>query len=56
MSRGEIARDWWRGAGPCRPADRVETRHDAALDRTRWHFAPRQVAVRTVDIRPEEER
>lgn len=38
------------------PAERFETRHDVALDRARWHFAPRQVAVRMVDIRPEEER
>lgn len=35
------------------PGDRHETRHDLALDRARWHFAPRQVAVRRVAIRPE---
>ncbi|MDO5632324.1 MAG: type I-E CRISPR-associated protein Cas5/CasD [Paracoccus sp. (in: a-proteobacteria)] len=33
-------------------ADRLETRHDIATDRSRWHFAPRQVAMRVVDIRP----
>lgn len=32
--------------------DRVEVFHDAPLDRRRWHFAPRKVALRTVDIRP----
>lgn len=36
------------------PAERIETRHDAPLDRRLWHFAPRAVAVRTVHIAPEE--
>lgn len=31
----------------------VETRHDQALDRSKWHFAARRVAHRPVDIRPE---
>ncbi len=31
----------------------VELRHDAPRDRQLWHFAPRQVAFQTVDIRPE---
>ena len=29
----------------------VETRHDRALDRNLWHFAPRRVAFRTVEIK-----
>ncbi|NVO23047.1 type I-E CRISPR-associated protein Cas5/CasD [Donghicola mangrovi] len=29
----------------------VETRHDRPLDRNLWHFAPRNVAFRTVEIR-----
>lgn len=28
----------------------VETRHDMAMDRKRWHFAPRKVAFRPVNI------
>ncbi len=31
----------------------TETRHDAPLDRQRWHFAARSVNSRAVDIRPE---
>ncbi len=31
----------------------VEVRHDLALDRNRWHFAPRKVGVRAVNITPE---
>ncbi|MCB1397906.1 MAG: type I-E CRISPR-associated protein Cas5/CasD [Rhodobacteraceae bacterium] len=31
----------------------VETRHDAPRDRAKWHFAPRQVAYRRVEIQPE---
>ncbi|OYU20081.1 MAG: type I-E CRISPR-associated protein Cas5/CasD [Rhodobacteraceae bacterium PARR1] len=31
----------------------VELRHDAPRDRALWHFAPRRVAFRTVNIRPE---
>lgn len=34
-------------------ATRLETRHDIATDRRAWHFAPRQVAMRSVDITPE---
>ncbi len=30
----------------------VEMRHDRPLDRVRWHFAARPVAVHSVDIRP----
>ena len=30
----------------------IETRHDKPLDRKLWHFAPRQVAFRTVKIVP----
>ena len=34
------------------PGDRhVELRHDQPLDRMKWHFSPRRVAVRQVDIR-----
>jgi CRISPR system Cascade subunit CasD len=33
---------------------RVETRHDAARDRLKWHFAPREVHVHAVAIRPAE--
>lgn len=33
--------------------ERLETRHDAPLDRRAWHFAPREVAVRSVHIAPE---
>lgn len=33
-------------------ATRRETRHDIATDRRAWHFAPREVGVRAVDIRP----
>jgi CRISPR system Cascade subunit CasD len=39
---------------PDRPPERQETRHDAALDRRLWHFAPRLVESRSVSIRPEE--
>ena len=31
----------------------TELRHDAPIDRQLWHFAPRRVAFRSVDIRPE---
>lgn len=34
-------------------AERVETRHDAPRDRRLWHFAPRPVQVRGVEITPE---
>jgi CRISPR system Cascade subunit CasD len=37
------------GAGP---AERIETRHDAALDRRLWHFGVRQVQVRSVNVVP----
>lgn len=36
------------------PHERQETRHDAALDRQRWHFAARAVSVRSVTIQPEQ--
>ena len=35
------------------PAGHRELRHDAALDRKRWHFTTRDVWTRAVDIRPE---
>lgn len=38
------------------PAPRQETRHDAALDRRLWHFAPRLYETRSLTIRPEEAR
>lgn len=31
----------------------IEERQDVPLDRTRWHFAARRVAVRAVDIAPD---
>lgn len=36
------------------PAPRQETRHDTALDRRLWHFAPRLVESRSLTIRPED--
>lgn len=36
--------------GPERPATQVQTRHDAPLDRRKWHFAPRAVETRSVLI------
>ncbi|MDO5603771.1 MAG: type I-E CRISPR-associated protein Cas5/CasD [Paracoccus sp. (in: a-proteobacteria)] len=33
-------------------AARIETRHDIATDRSKWHFAPRKVAMLPVDIQP----
>lgn len=38
------------------PALRQETRHDAALDRRLWHFAPRLFETRSLTIRPEDAR
>ena len=49
--RGAVARILFAADGP---ADRIETRHDAALDRGRWHFAARPVHVRAVEIAPTE--
>ena len=50
---------WMRGRNArvlladAEPADtQVEMRHDRPLDRVRWHFAARPVAVHGVDIRP----
>lgn len=41
-------------ASDARPdAPRHIIRHDQATDRRAWHFAPRQVAMLPVDIRPE---
>ena len=34
----------------------IETRHDSPRDRRLWHFAPRGVHARPVEIRPEESR
>lgn len=51
---GASARTLYADDGLPGPApERVETRHDAALDRRAWHFAPREVAVRAVHISPE---
>lgn len=50
-AEARVARTLYAEGGP---ATRVETRHDAPLDRQRWHFAPRAVHVREVEIRPGE--
>jgi CRISPR system Cascade subunit CasD len=51
---GAVARTLYADAGLTGgPAERVETRHDAPLDRRLWHFAPRAVEVRSVHITPE---
>ena len=50
-----VARTLYADASLPGPApERVETRHDAPLDRRAWHFAPRAVAVRAVNILPAE--
>ncbi|GIX15251.1 MAG: type I-E CRISPR-associated protein Cas5/CasD [Paracoccaceae bacterium] len=36
--------------GPDRPATQIQTRHDAPLDRRKWHFAPRAVETRGIEI------
>ena len=36
------------------PAERIETRHDTALDRRLWHFGARQVQVRSVHVVPKD--
>lgn len=52
----------WRGAARARlvacdadpalpPGGRIETRRDRALDRTGWHFGPREVIVLSPDLR-----
>lgn len=38
------------------PGTRIEVRHDGPLDRIKWHFAPRGVAVQDVTIRPAREK
>ncbi|MBU3032317.1 type I-E CRISPR-associated protein Cas5/CasD [Paracoccus marinaquae] len=51
----------WHGGAVARvmacdadPADAAaETRHDRVIDRRRWHFAPRRVAMVPVEIAPE---
>lgn len=48
--RGAEARTLYADEGPF---EREETRHDAALDRQRWHFAARAVKVRSVSIQTE---
>lgn len=51
---GLSAQTLYADAGlPGTPPARVETRHDAPLDRQLWHFAPRAVQVRGVLITPE---
>jgi CRISPR system Cascade subunit CasD len=51
---GRAAQTLYADAGlPGSAPERVETRHDAPLDRRAWHFAPRAVAVRCVHITPE---
>lgn len=53
-AQGAVARTLYAGKGLPGPApERVETRHDAPLDRRLWHFAPRAVAVRGVAIAPQ---
>ena len=48
----------WRAGAAARlmvhdgAGERTQTRHDIAIDRARWHFAPREVAQSQVDIRP----
>jgi len=46
-----VARTLVTAAGP--GDTHVEIRHDTPRDRAKWHFAPRQVAYRAVEIRPE---
>jgi CRISPR system Cascade subunit CasD len=57
--RGLVLPPWMAGRtarlliADAEPGDtHVETRNDAPVDRQRWHFAPRAVAFRAVDIRP----
>lgn len=51
---GPTARTLYADAGlPGGAPERVETRHDAPLDRRLWHFALREVQVRGVRITPE---
>ena len=51
---GAVARTLYADAGLPGPApERVETRHDAPLDRRAWHFTAREVAVRAVHITPQ---
>jgi len=53
-AEGLTARTLHADAGlPGAAPDRVETRHDAPLDRRLWHFAPRDVQQRAVEITPE---
>lgn len=49
--RPTAARRMLVDAGP--QDDHVEQRMDRVTDRRQWHFAPRSVAVRTVEIVPE---
>lgn len=52
---GAVAREVHADAGLFPdPAPRQEIRHDTALDRRLWHFAPRLVESRSLTIRPQE--
>ena len=48
---GAVARTIY-GEAPLGAADRVETRHDAPLNRRLWHFAARPASVHAVTIAP----
>jgi CRISPR system Cascade subunit CasD len=48
--KGAVARLLYAEGGA---TGQTETRHDAPLDRQRWHFAARPVNSQAVDIRPE---
>jgi len=53
-AEGQTARTLYADAGlPGGAPERVETRHDAPLDRRLWHFAPRAVVTRGVEITPD---
>lgn len=49
--QGAVA--WLMASDEHPDAARIETRHDIAIDRCAWHFAPRQVAMQSVHIAPE---
>lgn len=50
-AQARVARMMYSDDGP---AEHSEIRHDAPLDRQRWHFAAREVNVRAVTVHPEE--
>lgn len=51
--KGAVARRMAADVSLAPDAGRIEQRHDLAIDRQRWHFAPRQVAIANVHIAPE---